>query len=128
LLFNTGSATDKTTLGGNTSEVDGSVWEILWNGSVESQVADWLTLRTGIEKALASRIYQNAFAPTYINGVTNNNVAFDTGFGVTWQNFVLNGVVKAESGVNPGNGIFYAPSAAGSSFLTVTEADLAYKF
>jgi hypothetical protein len=112
---------------------DGISWVLLWNGSVESQVADWLTLRAGIEKVLVAREYDSSpnppTAPTYIDNATTQNVSFNTGFGVNWQNFTLNGAVSAGSlensinNVQPGAGLFFA-----GTIVTVTEADLRYKF
>lgn len=109
-------------------------WNIKWNGSVESQVADWLTLRAGIQKVLVSRLYESFATPTYTNDALAG-VSFKTGFGINWQNFTLNGLVTAESlensinSVQPGNGLLFTNNPApNTGIVTVSEADLSYKF
>jgi hypothetical protein len=132
LLVNFANATNKAIGATTTTETDEAIWEIVWNGSVESQVADWLTLRAGIEKPLVSRYYQSTATTTYVNNAAAATpVAFNTGFGITWQNFTLNGMVSASSlensinNVQPGNGLLFTN---GNNIVTVEEADLAYKF
>ena len=100
---------------------------LAWTGNVESKVADWLTLRTGISKQLYNALNTTAFN-------------FNTGASINWQNFTLDVVVSPTSlensiaNVQPGNGIFYGNEVVGGSnnnggaIVTVSEADLSYKF
>jgi hypothetical protein len=99
--------------------------QLKWFGSVESKVADWLTLRVGGNTALYDATQLVAFN-------------FATGASINWQNFVLDLNVDPASlensikNVQPGNGIFYGTNINNgpttSNILTVTEADLSYKF
>ena len=99
-----------------------------WNGGVESKVADWLTARTGISKLI-------------YNGQNNNLATFNFAMGasINWQNFTLDLNVNPASfentitNIQPGNGIFYGNDANNTNnnlgaILTVSEADLTYKF
>ena len=103
-------------------------WTAIWNASVEARVADWLTLRSGIEKAIVARIYDSTLAPTYQENIWNN-VGFSTGFGINWQNWTLDVATDVSSlensiqNVQPGNGIFFA-----GDILQSIEANLTYKF
>lgn len=139
-LVNTGlilgfdNATDKAIGATTTVTTNIDDWNIAWNGSVESQVADWLTLRAGISKTLVNRQYNSdGVPPTYTGSPAD--VAFKTGFGINWQNFTLNGLVTAESlensinAVQPGNGLLFTNNPGlNNGIVTVSEADLSYKF
>ncbi len=104
-------------------------WDLVWNGSVESELADWLTARFGISAPIVSRSYVGTNSPTYLTN-TNNSVNFTGGFGINWQNFTLDGVIdvseleRSINNVAPGNGLFFT----GNPIVYVTEADLRYKF
>jgi hypothetical protein len=112
---------------------NGNSWSLVWNGSVESELASWLTGRFGIEKAIVNRQYISTHNPTYFapNTNANENLSFNGGFGINWQNFTLDGQVSMASlensiaNVQPGNGLLFTNS---SNIVTVTEADLRYKF
>ncbi len=104
-------------------------YQLLWFGSVESKVADWLTLRVGGNTALYDATQTVAFN-------------FATGASISWQNFVLDlnvdpvSLENSIANIQPGNGIFYGKNVNNatttpvdnSNILTVTEADLSYKF
>jgi len=121
----------KENVGGQTFDS----WVLFWNGSVESQVADWLTIRAGLEKALVDRQYNSAGTPTYYGitpaGSIGQNVDFSTGLSINWQNFTLNGRVTAASlensinNVAPGNGLLFTN---GQPIVMIHEADITYKF
>lgn len=98
---------------------------------MESEVASWLTLRAGIQKAIVSRGYdsEDAVNETYFDN-SRDDVKFSTGFGINWQNFTLDADVNVESleedslaDVEPGRGIFF-----GGDLVEVSTADLRYKF
>ena len=111
----------------NLSE-NANTWAAIWNASVEARVADWLTLRSGIEKAIVARIYDSIESPTYQDGGATG-VGFSTGFGINWQNWTLDVATTAGSlensiqNIQPGNGIFFA-----GDILQSLEANLTYKF
>ncbi len=110
---------------------DENTWDLLWNGSVEAEATDWLTVRAGLQKLIVGRQFESNPA-SYTDNSSGDDVAFSTGFGINWENWVLNGDVEAEtlegtiSGVQPGKGIFFG--GAGENIVTVEEADLSYKF
>ena len=113
--------------------VTNDVWNLVWTGSLETQVFDWLTLRAGIQKAIVSRDYNSlpfTPGPTYTDN-SNDNVNFSTGFGINWQNWVLDANVDVTSlensinGVTPGNGLLFTN---GNPIVQVATADLKYKF
>jgi hypothetical protein len=97
--------------------------QLLWFGSVESKVADWLTLRTGGQ----ARLY---------DATGNAGFAFATGASINWQNFVLDLNVNPASlensitNVNPGNGLIFTENNGNldHAIVTVSQADLSYKF
>jgi hypothetical protein len=103
-------------------------YAVLWNASMETEVANWLTLRAGLAKALMSRVYDSDNGFTWFDN-SNDNAAFNVGFGINWQNFVLDGYVDAsslEDSINdpqPGRGLFF-----GGNIVTVSGADLKFKF
>jgi hypothetical protein len=105
-------------------------WALLWNGAVEQEVASWLTLRTGLEGAITTREYDTDGSPVYVQDNYHTGYQFSTGFGINWSNFVLDANVNAGSfeksigNVSPGNGLLFA----NGSLLTLSEADLRYKF
>ena len=107
-------------------------WTLLWNASVEAPVNDWLTIRSGLSKAIVARVYDrtNFYGDGHYFDNANENVQFSTGVGITWQNFTLNASVDAESledsitDVQPGRGIFFD----NGNIVTVDTADLSYKF
>jgi|GEM_PF-1943168 len=112
-------------------------WDAFWNVAAEAEVADWLTIRTGIEFPLYSRdfgvIDPTGFGPPggnfYLSNTTPGTVAFSTGAGINFENFILDLKINESSldasinNVNPGKGLFTA-----GNMLTVGEADLKYKF
>lgn len=103
-------------------------WVLFWNGGVESQVADWLTLRSGLDANVVSRQYDSTASPTYGTDIYHN-VYYTAGFSINWQNFTLNAAVNIAdlesqlSGIQPGRGLFFPGNT-----LTVDYADLKYKF
>jgi len=109
----------------NYTDVTGSSddYQLLWFGSVEAKVADWLTLRTGGNATLYDATGYAGFA-------------FKTGASINWQNFILDLDVNPASfensiaHVEPGEGIFFTNvnGNADNGIVTVTEADLSYKF
>ena len=105
-------------------------WNLVWNGSVESELASWLTGRFGISKAIVARAYDSTNLPTYFSN-NHANVSFTGGFGINFQNFTLDTVIDMSTlentiaNVQPGNGLLFTNS---SNIVTVTEADLRYKF
>jgi hypothetical protein len=113
------------------------VYSAIWNGCVESALTSWLTMRAGLDKAIINQTYvQGAAVNTMDNSLTqavglgNNNVAFNVGFGINVENWMLDTNVKVEDLENgigsfmPGQGILFT----GGNVLTITEADLRYKF
>lgn len=103
-------------------------YQLLWFASVEAKVADWLTLRTG---GNASLYDATGFA----------GFAFKTGASINWQNFILDldvnpiSVENSIAAVNPGNGLLFTTGNGNAALdggyngiVTVTEADLSYKF
>jgi hypothetical protein len=108
-----------------------SAWSWVWNGNVEAQALDWLTVRAGLTKTLYNRTNHPFVANDALGGA-----AFTTGVGVNWQNWTLDGKVSATSlensiaNVAPGNGIFMtdATNPNAGNIITITEADLRYKF
>ena len=113
---------------------------ISWGANVDAKVSDWLKVRAGIRKSIFNRSgYHVTVAggtpvvtTTYTgtaDALAAAGASFSTGFGIHWQNFVLNTNVTAASlessiaNVAPGNGIFFA-----GNILTVAEADLGYAF
>jgi hypothetical protein len=108
--------------GGGTSNTD---YTLAWNANVESQVANWLTLRTGVSKLLYHGNFQGA-----------TPIIFGTGASVNWQNFTLDLNVVPQSlenslaNVAPGNGIFInnLSNPNGGDIVVVSQADLSYKF
>jgi hypothetical protein len=129
-LVSTGLVLDYLTgkLNDNTATLDD--WLVLWNCSVERQVADWLTLRAGLAAPLVARAYYTGNTPTYTSSASGQ-IDFSTGFGITWENFILDGSIKVSSlensinNVQPGNGLLFTN---GTSPLQVLEADLKYKY
>ena len=107
-------------------------WYLVWNASLEYRVYDWLTLRSGLAKALVARAYQTEAIPepTYFD-VADDPVVFNLGFGINWQNFILDANVDATSlensinNIQPGNGLFFT---SGDPIAQVVSADLKYKF
>ena len=133
-LVSTGLIADYVGSSEKGSGITEDIWNLVWTGSVESEVSSWLTLRAGIQKAIVSRDYFSD--PAQYFDSANDNVKFSTGFGITWENFTLDGDVDVASlensiaDVAPGNGIFFSnPTGTndGNMFF-VTSADLRYKF
>jgi hypothetical protein len=128
-------------------EFDNSTIDVLWNGSVDAKVASWLNVRAG----LAEHIFDRTSTKT-INNITTAPVGTDTfqfngdafagatsfsmGFGIHWQNWMLDTNVTATTFENsvasvvPGNGLFFANANgnASNAIVTVAEADLKYGF
>jgi hypothetical protein len=116
----------------NTSVENASnAWALIWASSVETEVASWLTLRTGIQKAIVGRYYEENNGYYDTNGWPNS--VFNVGFGINWQNFVLDSQVNVSSlesliaGPNAGAGIFY-PGNNAQGIVSVAQADLKYRF
>jgi hypothetical protein len=92
------------------SDVAWNSWHIYWNASVEAAVANWLTLRTGIQKALLDRAYEEGGTPAYFE-TRDDDAIWTAGFGITWQNFTLDALIDINSlqdliaGPNAGAGI-----------------------
>jgi len=100
--------------------------------SVEAKVKSWLTLRAGASYYL----FQNwnmqvdgTHEGMAISGSFPSNITFNTGFGLSWKNWVLDGVLDTDdledriSRVQPGRGIMF-----NGSLVHVAKADLKYKF
>jgi hypothetical protein len=102
-------------------------WNAIWNASVEAKVTDWLTLRSGLNKIVISRVYDQTHTPTYYDD--SSDATYRMGFGINWQGFVLDTAISLsslENSINhaqPGQGLFFA-----GDIVTVSEADLRYKF
>jgi len=130
--------------GNSTTNSNYSSWTAIWNGSVESSVSSWLTVRTGLSKAIFNRSYNSTGTPSAYDGSlvgggiggtsTNNNVTFNAGLSATAENFTLDAqisVAKLDAGVaapSPGAGVFFVGAAASPELIAVSEADLRYKF
>jgi hypothetical protein len=129
----------------NTEKNDTTNINLWWNASVDAKVASWINVRAGIRSSVFNRtttkttnnynIVANAYTrtATYESTVENTGTAFSCGFGIHWQNWVLNTNVTAaslEAGIaspQPGGGILF-PASGGAGLLVVQEADLAYTF
>jgi hypothetical protein len=131
----------------STDEWDGTTLDLLWNGSVDAKVASWLNIRAGLAEHIFDRTSNK-----YINNITTAPVgtqtyqyngdafagatSFSLGFGIHWQNWMLDTNVTASSFENsvanvvPGNGLFFANANgnASNAIVTVAEADLKYGF
>jgi hypothetical protein len=109
---------------------DEILYQLVWNAFMEAEVYDWLTLRGGVATNLMARGYNdgNPLLPVWYD-MSTSNVVYSVGFSLNWQNFTLDGGVQASSiedsinNVQPGAGLFFP-----GSILTVTTADLKYKF
>jgi len=114
---------------------------ISWGANVDAKVSDWLKVRAGIRKSIFNRTGYSVVSAGGTPVITQTakgtadalaaaGAAFSTGFGIHWQNFVLNTNVTAASlensiaNVAPGNGLFFS----NSNIVTVAEADLGYAF
>jgi hypothetical protein len=122
-----------TTANYGANSVDSHSWNLIWNASVEAEVSNWLALRTGIVSVLVSRNYTEA--PSYTDN--ENAPVWTAGFGIKWQNFVLDGNINVATlenllaGPNAGAGIFYPGGNGGAGnngIVTVINADMKYKF
>lgn len=128
-----------------------NAYNVVWSGSVESALNNWLTARAGIRKPIWSRAYW-----AYGSGITygawgdpsvdysssyqyNDYVQFSIGASVNVENWTLDLNIDPSSFENmienpaPGAGIFYGTtdgSGLGNNggALHVTSADLRYKF
>ena len=104
-------------------------WLILWNASLEHQVADWLTLRAGLAYPFLARGYYSGGSKPYSSS-SSGNVDFSTGFGINWENFTLDGAIKVstlENSVNnvqPGTGLLFN----NGNMFQVAEEDLKYNY
>jgi hypothetical protein len=100
--------------------------------SVEAKVKSWLTLRAGASYYLFATETDN-YAGAQVGSSESysyaENITFSTGFGLNWKNFVLDGVFNTNdlenniANVQPGRGLLFT-----GNLVTVTEADLKYKF
>jgi len=122
-------------------------WSVQWNANVEAKASDWLTIRAGINRPVVDRlttvntintynadgsvkstVKNTSVADNYFGG---NNFTYSTGFGINWENWELDGVVRTASlfnsinNVSPGNGIFFTN---GNGIVTVYDADLRFRF
>lgn len=122
-------------------------WSVQWNANVEAKVADWLTLRAGINRPIVDRLSTVSTVNTYNADGSVNHTAktttvsdnyfggnantYSTGFGINWENWELDGVVSTGSvfgsigSVAPGNGVFFTN---GNAIVTVYDADIRYRF
>lgn len=135
-FVNTGLEFEYDALNSSTNTAADS-WNLVWNGSVESALNSWLTLRAGLDKVIVNRTYTQGgpVAPTGTDtslvGGLNNNVAFSTGLSANVENWTLDTQVSVSSldtaigTVAPGSGIFYGGNG---QVFSVTQADLRYKF
>jgi hypothetical protein len=129
-LVSTGLVLDYLSGKVNDSTATLDTWLVLWNCSLERQVADWLTLRAGLASPLLARAYDSANATTYTSSASGK-IDFSTGFGIAWGNFILDGslnVASLENSINnvaPGNGLLFTN---GNPMFQVAEADLKYKY
>lgn len=106
-------------------------WSVIWDGGVEAQAYDWLTVRAGIAMPIFDRYYQAGASPSYKDNTLGaaGTAALGTGFTINWENWSLDTDVTVASlentiaGVAPGRGIFF-----NGTILTADEADLRYKF
>jgi len=100
--------------------------------SVEAKVKSWLTLRAGASYFLFQntnvQVDGTAQGMTF-SGSMPSNITFNTGFGLNWKNWVLDGVLDTNdlenriASVQPGRGLFFD-----GNVVTVMKADLKYKF
>jgi hypothetical protein len=111
-------------------------WNALWNASLEVPVANWLTVRTGLNKLLVAHVYDKntAYQNFVYSDNIGDNVSLTAGFGAMFGNFTLDGVVSVSSLENtiynfqPGNGVFYADGANSYGDLAYVYAmDVKYK-
>jgi len=110
---------------------DEVLYQLVWNASAETEVANWLTLRGGVATNLVARFYNSiGFTGLVWGDLSSNRVVGSVGFSVHLQNLSLDAGVRASSLENkiantePGGGIFFAPANA----LVVYTADLKCKF
>lgn len=91
-----------------------------WQANVEAQAESWLTIRTGFDKQVYNGLNQGAIP-----------IVFAVGASVNYQNFNLDlnvtpgSLFNSIANIQPGNGIFYTN---GNNILSVSEADVTYKF
>jgi hypothetical protein len=124
-----------------TAEYEGNSWMVLWNASVESQLTGWLTWRAGIFKPIFDRDYDvtkgqpGAYGNNDPYSKNGTYSTFSTGFGINVENWTLDAQVSVYSLEqlisNPSlGGILYDNynSIDNGSILSITEADLKYKF
>jgi hypothetical protein len=131
-FVNTGLELEYDGINGTTN-AGTDAWTLVWNGSVESALNSFLTFRAGLDKVIVNRTYTTGTpsqVDTSLVGNLNNNVSFNTGFGINVENWTLDTNVSVASvegfisGPAPGQGIFFGPNA----IAAITEADLRYKF
>ena len=145
----TANETDKpsgsTTSTNYAAENDVNITSVNWNIGLESQLADWLVFRAGIEKFIFDNTqtkYTIADPPAPTTTVTTtgdssdplNGVMFSTGFGVDIDKWKLDLVASAGSletslqNLQPGNGIFFDNhSGTGTGpIVTIVEAELSH--
>ncbi|HEY5039508.1 MAG TPA: hypothetical protein VIJ93_10595 [bacterium] len=130
-------------------EKDTTVYNIVWNGSVDAKVTPWLNVRGGISKNVLSRLsvksINNPVAPATVTTTSTVSattaaldptagVGYSMGFGINWQNFVLNANVSAASfetavqTVEPAGGVLFPNSNNGGGIVNLVEADLTYNY
>ncbi|MGH7740320.1 MAG: hypothetical protein ACREL1_09270 [bacterium] len=127
------------------AENDITILSLNWNLGVEAQVADWLTLRAGLEKFIYDRTTtqlttSNPSNPTTTVTTTGDasnpfgGVSFSTGFGVNIEKWNLNVVASAGSleqtlvNLQPGNGLLFddKQGTGNGPIVTLIEADLTH--
>ncbi len=138
------AGTATTAVNGNGGKQDLNNLNVVWNGSADVKVTNWLNLRAGLSEHLFDRDQTKNTVYTYNAGGTLTNTAitningdsfagatsFSLGFGIHWQNWTLDGDITASSfentinNIQPGNGLFYS----NGNLLTTSEADLRYNF
>jgi hypothetical protein len=144
----TANETDKpvsqTAASSYSAEEDTTTWDLSWNTGMELQVSGWLTLRAGIAKSVFNSTdtkltQSNPSAATQTDDTTGDGalysgVQFHMGFGINFEDLVLNTVFSAQSleqtiaNVQPGNGIFF-DNKTGTNvgpIVTIVEADLSH--
>ena len=109
---------DNASAGGNST----SQYTLDWQANVEAQAESWLTVRTGFDK----QVYNGQFQAL-------GGIAYAVGASVSYQNFLLDlnvtpaSLFNSIANVQPGRGIFFGGGAA-NNIVTVSEADVTYKF
>jgi len=122
-------------------------WSLQWNANVEAKATDWLTLRAGLNRPIIDRLSTVTTVNTYTatgsvqssqkttavsdNYFGNSTNTYSMGFGINWQNWELDGVIRTASlyssigNVAPGNGLLFT---SGNPIIAVYDADIRFRF